>query len=249
MKLGSKVIVGNWKMYKTVTEAIAFVDALLPKISNYKESVLLAVPFTALWPLHEKCKNTPLEIGAQTMNSAEEGAFTGEIAGRMLKEAGASFVLLGHSERRRLSGETDSVIHKKVERALEDNLLPIVCVGETLEERKEGRSEEVLERQLKSVFEGLKWKGDLLVAYEPVWAIGTGQTATPDIIDNIHAFIEEKVEALLGVKPRILYGGSANSANAPTLLAIPNVGGLLIGGASLDLESFLSIIENSHSFQ
>ena len=194
-------------MYKTIGEATAFVDGLLPKVSSFKHPLFLAVPFTAIWPLHEKCKNTNVQIGAQNMAEASEGAFTGEIAGRMLKEAGASFVLLGHSERRKIFGETDAMIRKKLERALQDQLLPIVCIGETLEEKESGKSEEVLQNQLNALFDGLKWEREaLIIAYEPVWAIGTGKTATLEIIESMHKFIEKTVKELVSVKPRILYG-------------------------------------------
>ncbi len=249
MELGKKLVVGNWKMYKTVAEAIAFVDGLLPKIASFKNPLFLAVPYTALWPLHEKCADSKLQVGAQNMCDASEGAFTGEIAGRMLKEAGASFVILGHSERRKIFGETDMMIRKKLDRALKDQLLPILCIGETLQEREEGKSEEVLQIQLDALFDGLEWTGgEVIVAYEPVWAIGTGQTATVEIIEAMHSFVEKATEKLLSVKPRVLYGGSVKKENADSILKLSNVGGLLIGGASLDLESFVAIAENGESF-
>ena len=249
MELGKKLIAGNWKMYKTIAEAIAFVDGLLPKIASFKNPLFLAVPYTALWPLHEKCADSRLQIGAQNMCDASEGAYTGEIAGRMLKEAGASFVLLGHSERRKIFGETDALIRKKLERALKDQLLPIVCVGETLQEKEADKSEEVLQSQLNALFEGLEWTGgEVIVAYEPVWAIGTGKTATVEVIEAMHVFIEKTTQQLLSVKPRVLYGGSVKPENADSILKLSNVGGLLIGGASLDLESFVAIAENGESF-
>ncbi len=236
-------------MYKTVAEAIAFVDGLIPKVSSFKNPLFLAVPYTALWPLHSKCENSLIQIGAQNMCAAGEGAYTGEIAGRMLKEAGASFVLLGHSERRKIFGETDEMIRKKLDRALADKLLPILCIGETLEEREAGKSEEVLQKQLNALFEGLEWKKEeLIVAYEPVWAIGTGKTATLEIIESMHSFIEKATEQLISKKPRILYGGSVKKENAKSILDLPDVGGLLIGGASLELESFVAIAENGESF-
>jgi len=249
MNFGKKLIVGNWKMYKTVTEATAFVDGLIPKTASFKNPIFLAVPYTAIWPLHEKCEGTLVQIGAQNMCDAQEGAFTGEIAGRMLKEAGASFVILGHSERRRFFKETDDLIRKKLERALQDKLLPILCIGETLEEREQGKGEEVLHQQLAALFDGLQWKGEeLIVAYEPVWAIGTGKTATTDTIEAMHRYIEKATKELISVKPRILYGGSVKKENAESILKLSNVGGLLIGGASLELESFVTIAENGESF-
>lgn len=247
------VLAGNWKMYKTVTESLEFIQALLPHLKEIKSEVLLAIPFTAIQKGVEIAQGSSLKVGAQNMNDATEGAFTGEIAGRMLKEVGASFVLLGHSERRHLFLEEDGWINKKVHRALADQLLPILCVGETLQEREGGMTEEVLERQLRLGLSGVTSLTNLRVAYEPVWAIGTGETATPEMANRAHAFIREWVKnnytAKEGEDLVILYGGSVKPANSQDLLCQEDIDGLLIGGASLSLESFVEIIQNSEKIK
>jgi triosephosphate isomerase (TIM) len=195
------------------------------------------VPFTALSAAAEAAKGTSLRIGAQNMHEAKEGPFTGEISGAMLKEAGATFVLLGHSERRSHFGETDPKIHQKVLRALEVGLTPVLCVGETLAEREAGRTEEVLERQLKVALEGIR--GDLMVAYEPVWAIGTGRSATPQMASEVHAFCRAHV----GKKVPILYGGSVKEDNIAELISESEIDGVLVGNASLNSEKFSQMIK------
>lgn len=232
-----KMIVGNWKMYKTVKEAVLFVQGLLDAKLNKK--IYLSVPFTAIQECSALAKDSNVIIGAQNMNDAQEGAYTGEIAGIMLKEAGAQFVLLGHSERRKYFKETDEFIHRKVLRAIEDQLLPILCVGETFEQKEAGVTQDVLKTQLEKGLQDVT--GSYVVAYEPVWAIGTGKTATPDLANETQAFIRQ----IIGTDAPILYGGSVTGNNIAALTQEPNIDGVLVGGASLSLESFIQIVQNS----
>jgi triosephosphate isomerase (TIM) len=235
-------------MYKTVSETVAFIKELLPSIANSSSLPYLAVPFTVIYEASQATNNSKLVIGAQNMHAADEGAFTGEIAGKMLKEAGARFVILGHSERRRLFHETDQMINKKVKRALIDQLQPILCIGETLEEREAKRTEEVLEKQMSSCLEDLDAQKlvTLMLAYEPVWAIGTDKTATPEIAQAAHHFCREFVKAKWGeeLAARIViqYGGSVKAENAQALIDQPDIDGLLVGGASLSVDSFSRIV-------
>lgn len=244
-------VIGNWKMYKTAKEASDYIEAFVPHIKNAKANVFLAVPYTSIASAARHAKGTGIEIGAQNMNDAREGAFTGEIAGLMLKEAGASFVLLGHSERRHVFKEDLAFIHRKVLRALQDDLRPILCVGETLEEREAGRTEEVLQKQIFSALDKVSAEDiaeKLLLAYEPVWAIGTGQSATPKIAQEAHAFCRSCLEELLGKRKGgsipILYGGSVKPESVKALVAQKSIDGVLVGGASLTPEIFAEIILN-----
>jgi triosephosphate isomerase len=219
-------IVGNWKMHKTAKEAALYIEAILPQIKGAAAQVYLAVPFTAI----AATQNSSIKIGAQNMSDALQGAFTGEISALMLKEAGASFCLIGHSERRHLFGEGDELILRKVKTALTQGILPILCIGE-----KEGEEmEEVLEKQLK----GLSGTDGLMVAYEPVWAIGTGKSAEIDHIQKAHRFCRK----FLGKKVPILYGGSVSLENVAEIGAMEDVDGVLVGGASLNPDSFAKMI-------
>ena len=246
------VIAGNWKMYKTIEEAVDYVETLAPLVQKSQAAVYLAVPFTAIYPAAQRVKelDAPLIIGAQNMNDASEGAFTGEIASRMLVDAGAQFVILGHSERRHLFHEKDALINKKVKRALSEKLPPIVCVGETLEERTEDRWEEVLKAQILQSLKGLTTKamGSVILAYEPVWAIGTGKVAEPQDAEAAHQFCRSVIAEKWGEKAAdqisILYGGSVKPENAPDLMTQDNVDGLLVGGASLLPQAFSQIINS-----
>ena len=244
------IVIGNWKMYKTSREAADYIEQLIPKIEGCKACVYLAVPFTSIASAAAAAKQARIEIGAQNMNDARDGAFTGEIAALMLKEAGAAFVLLGHSERRRIFQETDELIHRKVVRALQDDLKPILCVGETLEEREEGRTEEVLKRQIDAGLADVPKEraGDLILAYEPVWAIGTGKSATAKQAQDAHAFCRECLASLFGKrgagKIPILYGGSVKPENAQTLISQKDIDGVLVGGASLDPQTLADIIQH-----
>lgn len=246
-KSGS-LIVGNWKMYKTIQEAENFLKTLAPLIAKSQATVYLAVPFTALHSVR-KCADQlkiSLEIGAQNMNDALEGAFTGEISAKMVKEAGGSFAILGHSERRHIFGESDAFINKKVKRALSENLQPILCLGETADERESGKTESILERQLQLGLEGLGELKNLVLAYEPVWAIGTGKVAQPIDAQDVHRFCRSYVRKHWGEAAAkslsILYGGSVKPENAAELLALEEVDGFLVGGASLVPETFSQIV-------
>lgn len=242
------IIAGNWKMHKTIEEGKQFLSELIESVREVGHQVYLAVPFTAIQPLSELASNSNIVIGAQNMNDASEGAFTGEIAGRMLTEAGARFVLLGHSERRYIFGEGSGFVNRKVKRAFADRLQPIVCVGETKHEREQGIAEEVLKNQLLNSLEGLtsEQMESAIVAYEPVWAIGTGLTATSKEAEEMHHFcrrlIAEKWGEATAEKVPILYGGSVKPENTRELLKQPNIDGVLVGGASLGFESFLQIV-------
>jgi triosephosphate isomerase len=248
------VIIGNWKMHKTIEEARSFVKGLLASFQPEKiEVVGLAVPYTVIYPLSQEVKGSSLLIGAQNMNDASEGAFTGEIAGSMLRDAGAQFVLLGHSERRHLYGESDAFINRKMKRAVENDLQPILCIGETKKEYAEGQTQAVIERQLTEGLRDLQPQQlqHLIVAYEPVWAIGNGHSATPQIAQKVQHFCRQVLAKILTeeLAQRIViqYGGSVNPSNAHELLAQPDIDGLLIGGASLSLESFLQIVNDKYS--
>jgi triosephosphate isomerase len=244
------VIAGNWKMYKTIDEALRFVETLAPLITKSQATVYLAVPFTAIRPAASLVEElgASITIGAQNMNDAAEGAFTGEIAARMLTEAGARFVILGHSERRHLFHESNDTINKKVKRALESALQPVLCIGETLEEREAGETEAVLREQLTGSLEGISAEelSKMIIAYEPVWAIGTGKVARPDDAQTAHAFVRGVIAQIWGEEAAerivIQYGGSVKPENADELLEQPDVDGLLVGGASLSPDSFSQII-------
>jgi len=235
-------------MYKTQKEAQDFVKALAPLVSTSDKRILLAVPFTALAHTSEAAESTRISIGAQNMHDHVEGAFTGEISARMLKDAGATFVLLGHSERRHLFGETSAFINRKLCRALAEEILPILCIGETLEEKRGGHTERVLSKQLEEGLKGLSAAhvGQTLIAYEPVWAIGTGETLDPKGAQVIHhalrTFLKNRYDAKTAEKVSLLYGGSVKPDSAALLMQQEDVDGLLVGGASLDPETFMKII-------
>jgi triosephosphate isomerase (TIM) len=242
------VIAGNWKMYKTVAESVAYVIELVPLVAQATSKIYLAVPFTSIKSVVDQAKSSNLIIGAQNMHDASEGAFTGEIAAKMLVEAGARFVILGHSERRRLFNESNAFINRKVKRAVSDGLQPILCIGETQEERESEKTDEILKTQLTECLADLSAEQlkDLIIAYEPVWAIGTDNTATPEIAQKVHQFIRQSLTEILGQPAAdhtvILYGGSAKPDNAKALLEEPDIDGLLVGGASLSAETFSKIV-------
>jgi triosephosphate isomerase (TIM) len=248
----SVVITGNWKMYKTIEEAVSFVKELTPLIANSHAAVFLAVPYTAIKPVSDAAHETKIVIGAQNMNDASQGAFTGEIAGRMLKDAGAQFVILGHSERRKLFHETDEFVNKKVKRALKDGLKMTVCIGETKEEREEGKTEEVLKTQLSQSLADVSAEQmhEIMIAYEPIWAIGTDLSATPESAQTVHAYLRTLLLQLwnedVAQETVIQYGGSVKPDNASALLDQMDIDGLLVGGASLSVTTFSQIV-NSES--
>lgn len=242
-------VIGNWKMYKTVAASIDYTRALLDACSQPVIDVGLAVPFTAILAVAEALEGTPILVGAQNMHDSKEGAFTGEISAGMILEAGARFVLLGHSERRNLFGEDSAFVNRKAKMALEAGLLPVVCIGETAIQRETHETAEVLTRQLLESLDGItpEQMRRVAIAYEPVWAIGTGVSATPEQAQVEHAFCRQVVYSKwgreAGQKLRILYGGSVKVQNAASLMAKPDIDGLLIGGASLDPKGFCEIIQ------
>jgi triosephosphate isomerase len=244
------LIAGNWKMYKTVPEGVALAQEIRAGLALplKDRDVLVAPPFTALAAVAEALRGSDVFLGAQNMHWEREGAFTGEISPAMLKQAGCSHVILGHSERRHIFGESDDMVARKTRAAVDNGLTPILCVGETLPERESSLTLEVIERQLERSLRALTPDevSRTVVAYEPVWAIGTGRTATPAQAQEVHAFIRKRLSATHGepaaAAVRILYGGSVKPANVDGLMAEPDVDGALVGGACLKAESFLRIV-------
>jgi triosephosphate isomerase len=234
-------------MNKTVAEASEFVDALLPRIAATQHDVVVCPPFTALSEVVERRRGTAIKVAAQNMHEAESGAFTGEISAAMLEELDVEAVVLGHSERRQFFNETDAALAKKVPAALAADLEPILCVGESEEARDGGQTEEVLERQLQADLAEVADAdiAKVVVAYEPIWAIGTGKVATPEQAQEACAFIRDVLRArgAAADEVRVLYGGSVKPGNAAELLALPDVDGALVGGAALDAEDFAAIVE------
>jgi len=235
------LIAGNWKMNGTLPEALEFVEDLGSNSNPALVETALMPPFTLLHPLYEKLSAKGVRLGAQNVYYEPKGAFTGSISPLMLRDAGCHYVILGHSERRDIMGESNELIRKKLDAAWEAGLEPILCIGEHLEEREAGKTNEVLKAQL-AVLEGVPADAPLTVAYEPVWAIGTGVTATPEQVVETHAFVHAELQRL-GHDCRVLYGGSVNPGNAEQLLACEGVEGALVGGASLKADSFMQIVE------
>jgi triosephosphate isomerase len=242
------LIAGNWKMNMTNPQAIDLAQSLVNEVGEIENPrVLICPPFTALSEVGRLIKRTSIYLGAQNMYVKESGAFTGEISPAMLLTSGVSFVIIGHSERREFFAETDTIVNDKVRLALKTGLIPIVCVGEKLEEREKGRTRDVVGDQLDGSLEGLSAEEmrKTVVAYEPIWAIGTGRTATPETAQEVHAFIRKKLKGKYGETAdnvTILYGGSVKGDNAAGLLTQPDIDGALVGGASLKAEEFVRII-------
>jgi triosephosphate isomerase len=240
-------IAANWKMHKTVAEAAAFVDALLPRIAATQNDVVICPPFTALTAVVERRYGTAVKVAAQNMHEEDSGAFTGEVSAPMLVELDVEAVVLGHSERRQHFNETDEALARKVPAALAAGLEPILCVGESEEARDADQTEGVLERQLQADLAAVDSGrlAEVVVAYEPIWAIGTGRTATAEQAQEACAFIRDVLRERGAVADavRILYGGSVKPANAAELMAQPDIDGALVGGASLDPEEFAAIVE------
>ncbi|MFO8191809.1 MAG: triose-phosphate isomerase [Bacillota bacterium] len=243
------IIAANWKMHKTAAETVAFCHDFCRNLERYKGiDILLCPPFTALDAAADALSGTTVKLGAQNIYWENEGAFTGEISAPMLLEHRVEFVIIGHSERRHLMGETDSQVHKKMRSALNSGLRPILCVGETEEERKQQATASVLERQLRGALEGLDpaETESLVIAYEPVWAIGSGQAASADDAEEAALLIREMVKKLLGERSaaglRIQYGGSVKDSNIGLFVRMPSIDGALVGGASLQAESFRALI-------
>ncbi len=240
-------IAANWKMNKTVAEAAEFVDALLPRIAATQHDVVICPPFTALAEVVQRRYGTAVKVAAQNMHEEDSGAFTGEISAPMLVELDVEAVILGHSERRQYFGETDEALARKLPAALAAGLEPILCVGESEAAHDAEETEAVLERQLQADLADLDSGqiGEIVVAYEPIWAIGTGRTATPEQAQEACAYIRDvlRLRGAAADEVRILYGGSVKPANAAELLALPDVDGALVGGAALDAEGFAAIVE------
>ena len=244
------MIAGNWKMFKTVTESVNLATALIPLVCKTAHcDVVICPTFPAIFPVAEAIKGSCVKVGGQNLHWEKEGAFTGEISGGMLKAAGCDYVIIGHSERRQYFGETDATVNKRTFAALDAGLKPIVCIGETLQEREGGTTFKVIERQTKEGLKGLspeQWV-NIVIAYEPVWAIGTGKVASKEQAQEVHAFIRkllsENFGATVAQNTRILYGGSVKPENIKELMSQPDLDGALVGGAALKAESFAGIIQ------
>ncbi|MFC1770558.1 triose-phosphate isomerase [Candidatus Margulisiibacteriota bacterium] len=250
----TSIIAGNWKMNKSLAEAEELVRVFKNKLGFIKKpEVILCPPFMSLEKVNQIIKGTELLLGAQNMHFEVSGAYTGEISAGMLQSVGCSYVILGHSERRAYFSETDDFINKKLKTAFSAGLKPIVCVGESLDDREAGRQEEIVGAQLEGSLAGISGdirdnKNEIIIAYEPVWAIGTGKVATPEQAQEMHSFIRQKLSVMFGqelsVKIRILYGGSVKPGNVASLACQQDIDGALVGGASLDAESFEGIVKN-----
>ncbi len=243
-----EIIAGNWKMNKTHPEAVDLVSEIISGAGDgIKREIVLCPPFTALFPVAEKLSGTGIALGAQNLHWEPSGAYTGEVSAPMLSALGCRYGIVGHSERRAMFGETDESVRKKLHAVAEGGMVPILCVGETLEEREGGETQSVVSRQLKGALGGWSSKGggDLVIAYEPVWAIGTGKTATPDQAEEVHrrirGYLVDSFGKEIAENTTILYGGSMKPDNAAELLARGDIDGGLVGGASLKGDSFLAI--------
>ena len=243
-----KLIAANWKMYKTPAEAKAFVEAFLPLVAGHTRDEIALFPSPVLLPtVIEAAKGSNVAVGAQNIHFAPEGAYTGETSIAQLKAVGGTHTLIGHSERRQYFAETDEIVNKKLKAALENGIVPVVCIGEVLAEREAGKTAEVLKTQVTGAFAGItpEAAAPIVIAYEPVWAIGTGKTATPEMAVEAHKVVRAEVASLLGAEiannMRILYGGSVKPDNATALLGQDEIDGALVGGASLKPDSFTAI--------
>ncbi|MDR0800331.1 MAG: triose-phosphate isomerase [Endomicrobium sp.] len=245
------LMAGNWKMNKTVPDAVNVVKSLKNAVAGVSDVEILICPtFTALYAVNNEIKGSNINLGAQNLFWEAKGAFTGEISPAMLKDTGCSYVIVGHSERRQYFGETDETVNKKTKAALAADIIPIVCVGETLKEREDNVTFKVIEKQVRGGLAGLSPQQASLtvIAYEPVWAIGTGKTATPDQAQEVHSFVRKIYEQMYkesAEKVRILYGGSVNPGNVSDLMKKSDIDGGLVGGASLEAESFAKLVKYS----
>ncbi len=247
------IVAGNWKMNKTIKESVELVEELkeMGKFDNNKIEMIIAPPFTSLFEVSKTLKNSKIKLSAQNMHYEKSGAFTGEISPTMLKEIGVEYVIIGHSERRHIFGEHDELLNKKLKSAIENGLNPIYCVGERLSEREEGKTFTIIDEQIKKGLSGISPDDikKMIFAYEPVWAIGTGKTATPEIAEEVHSHIRELIKKeygnVIGDYVIILYGGSVKPNNAFSLMSENDIDGVLVGGASLDASSFLEIFEEA----
>ncbi len=248
------LMAANWKMHLSIAEGVAFIAKLHELLGNPQDrEVLIAPPFTHLWPLREPMAAAGFSLAAQNCHWETQGAFTGEVSLTMIAETGCRYVIVGHSERRHIFGESDAWIGRKTAAALSRGVVPIVCIGEKIEEREAGLTEEVLRRQLTAGLEGLRvdTPEKLVIAYEPVWAIGTGRTATPGQAQDAHAFVRgwlaQRFDKAVANGIRILYGGSVKPDNVDDLMAQPDIDGALVGGASLQADSFARIVQYKKS--
>jgi len=248
------LIAGNWKMFKTVHEAVVFAKEFRGMVKDVTGiDVVLAPPFTAVHAVVEAVRNSIISVASQDVFWEKEGAFTGEVSAPMVREAGAEYAIIGHSERRQYFGETDLSVNRKTGAALAADLTPIVCIGETLAEREANQTMDVLDRQIRQGLDGLSGEqvGSLVIAYEPVWAIGTGRTATAAQAQEAHAHIRGRLRSWFGAdaadRCHVLYGGSVKPDNAAELMSQPDVDGALVGGASLDVRSFYEIVARSRA--
>lgn len=245
-----KVIAGNWKMNKLPNEAIAFIEGLAPLVKDTENEVVLCVPYIDMFYSLLIAQDTNIKIGAQNMHWEESGAYTGEVSAEMLKSIGIEYVIIGHSERREYFAETDETVNKKLKKALLVGLKPIVCVGETLEQREAGKTIEIIINQTRLALEGLTKEQveGTIIAYEPIWAIGTGKTATADDANNAIHEIRNEISKIYGQNTAdrviIQYGGSVKSTNAKELFSMSDIDGGLVGGASLDAEEFSKIVNS-----
>jgi triosephosphate isomerase len=245
-----KIIAANWKMYKTPAEAREFMDAFLPLVKDHsRDEIVICPPYVDIPAVVEAAKGSKVQVGAQDMFWEKEGAYTGAVSGAMLVGAGCEYVIIGHSERRQYFGETDATVNRRLEVALEAGLAPIVCLGEMLEEREARLTEDVLRRQCSIAFRGISARkaAKMSIAYEPVWAIGTGRTATPEMAADAHQVIRHEADKAFGKEfaqqLRILYGGSVKPDNANALMSQAEIDGALVGGASLKPDSFEKIVK------
>lgn len=248
--MSEKIVASNWKMNKDVAESVDFAEKLSKKLLNIKKTgVILSPPYTSLFNMNEILEDTIVKLSGQNMHYEDSGAYTGEISAKMLKSTNCEYVILGHSERRHVFNEPDEMIKKKVDKAYESGLKPILCVGEKLEERKAGKTADRLKIQYESAFENISEEvfSKSIIAYEPVWAIGTGETATTEQADKAHKLIREltaeKYSSKIADDLKILYGGSVKPHNAQELIETENIDGFLVGGASLKVKSFYKIIQ------
>jgi triosephosphate isomerase len=237
----------NWKMYLDYDESNILANAIADKAKDVPKSVRMAIfpSSLALYPVGQVLRDVGISVGAQNTYWLDKGGYTGEVSAVMYKEAGCEYALVGHSERRHLFHESNHEVRQKVEAALSAGLTPVICVGETEQERKDGKTEEATEIQIRAAFHSIVWPKDreLIVAYEPVWAIGTGQSCEPHEAGRMHELIKKQISALLGITPVILYGGSVKPENIAEYLKIPNINGVLVGSASANLESWINMVK------
>ena len=245
-----KVIAGNWKMNMLPNEAIDFIDKLAPLVKDSKNEIILCVPYTDLFYAILTAQGTNIKIGAQNMHFEESGAYTGEVSGKMLKSIGVEYVIIGHSERRQYFNETDETVNKKIKAAFQNELKPIVCVGETLEQREANKTEEVITKQTELALQGLTEEQvqNIIIAYEPIWAIGTGKTASSEQANDAIKAIRDKIcqiyGQMVGNGVIIQYGGSVKSSNAKEIFEMSDIDGGLVGGSSLKPDEFAKIVNN-----